>query len=465
MRPAATAAARCCCSRAILLAPGIWAAGVVAKETNITDPQIVVVDEVIGQWITLAGAATFNWKTWLAAFVLFRLLDIWKPAPARQLESLPGGWGIVADDVMAGLYGALAIFVLDRLHLYCSYSMASKKDSNGRPQISTVTPEAAIPGGEFQIRGAGLAKSERPRVTIGDMEAPIVIGSDSCVIVRVPEGASAGELVVANGALEQPGLDLRHRNPDRRESVSGRQPGGGFLRQHLRDLQRIARAEDAGVGLQDRSELQLEAVRERDHERHRAGVRQSRHAVHFQPLRRHRLSGHLRRQRVGRTWKAWAWPPASRSIRTKTCTSATAAARFSRSAARARFTFSPRWSLPSPRIISRSERTAICTSPDPPRRASIRCIAFRRHGEVETYYRGLGRPQGLAFDAEGRLYVAASLGGRRGVVRFDHDRNPELFLSGPGIVGLAFTPSRALVVCTNNALYRVDVGIAGRPLP
>ena len=89
-----------------------------AKETNTTDPQIVVVDEVIGQWITLAGAATFNWKTWLAGFALFRLLDMWKPAPARQLESLPGGWGIVADDVMAGLYGALAIFVLDRFHVF-----------------------------------------------------------------------------------------------------------------------------------------------------------------------------------------------------------------------------------------------------------------------------------------------------------------------------------------------------------
>jgi phosphatidylglycerophosphatase A len=103
---------------AILLAPGIWSAGVVARETGRTDPQIVVVDEVIGQWITLAGATTFNWRTYLAAFALFRLLDVWKPAPARQLERLPGGWGIVADDVMAGLYGALAIFLLDRLHLF-----------------------------------------------------------------------------------------------------------------------------------------------------------------------------------------------------------------------------------------------------------------------------------------------------------------------------------------------------------
>src|SRR5207253_11016264 len=62
-----------------------------------------------------------------------------------------------------------------------------------------VMPEAAIPGGEFQIRGAGLAQSERPRVTIGDVEAPLVIGSDSYVIVRVPEGTAPGELVVASG--------------------------------------------------------------------------------------------------------------------------------------------------------------------------------------------------------------------------------------------------------------------------
>ena len=103
---------------ALLLAPGIWAAGVVARLEGREDPGLVVVDEVIGQWITLAGASTLNWKSWLAAFVVFRALDIWKPPPARQMESLPGGVGIVADDVMAGLYGALAIFVVDRLHFF-----------------------------------------------------------------------------------------------------------------------------------------------------------------------------------------------------------------------------------------------------------------------------------------------------------------------------------------------------------
>jgi sugar lactone lactonase YvrE len=85
-------------------------------------------------------------------------------------------------------------------------------------------------------------------------------------------------------------------------------------------------------------------------------------------------------------------------------------------------------------------------------------------GEVETFYRGLGRPQGMAFDEEGRLYVAASIAGRKGVVRIDPTRRADLFLSGPGVVGLAFTPSRAMVVATTNAIHRVDVGIKGRPL-
>jgi len=85
-------------------------------------------------------------------------------------------------------------------------------------------------------------------------------------------------------------------------------------------------------------------------------------------------------------------------------------------------------------------------------------------GEVDSFYRGLGRPQGLAFDASGNLYVAASLAGRRGVVRLTPKAEPELALSGSGIVGLAFAPDRAMILATTNSLIELPIGIAGRPL-
>ena len=96
----------------VLLYPGIWAAGVVARECGKKDPQLVVVDEVLGQWLTLAGASQLNWQSFLLAFLLFRAFDIWKPPPVRQLESIPGGAGIVLDDMMAGVYGALVLFLI-----------------------------------------------------------------------------------------------------------------------------------------------------------------------------------------------------------------------------------------------------------------------------------------------------------------------------------------------------------------
>ena len=102
----------------ILLAPAIWASTNTARLVAAEDPGIVVVDEVLGEWTTLLGATVFNWKTFLAAFILFRILDIWKPWPVRQLEKLPGGAGIVADDLAAGLYGALILYIGGRVGLY-----------------------------------------------------------------------------------------------------------------------------------------------------------------------------------------------------------------------------------------------------------------------------------------------------------------------------------------------------------
>ena len=67
---------------ALTLLPAVWAAGVIAIASGLKDPQFVVVDEVIGTWIALAGARTYNWKSYLAALALFRLFDSSKPCPA-----------------------------------------------------------------------------------------------------------------------------------------------------------------------------------------------------------------------------------------------------------------------------------------------------------------------------------------------------------------------------------------------
>ena len=91
---------------------GVWTANRVAGFSGKKDPQFVVIDEVSGQHLAyLLALAPRNWKYLLLGFILFRLFDIWKPFPARQAESLPGGWGIMADDWIAGLYAAIGLWI------------------------------------------------------------------------------------------------------------------------------------------------------------------------------------------------------------------------------------------------------------------------------------------------------------------------------------------------------------------
>jgi phosphatidylglycerophosphatase A len=114
---------------------GVWTANRAAKFWGLKDPQRVVIDEVSGQLLTLLLGAPLpfwsripvpfvdrpralvlmhsplNWKYLLLGFILFRVFDIWKPFPARQAESLPGGWGIMADDWIAGVYAALGLWL------------------------------------------------------------------------------------------------------------------------------------------------------------------------------------------------------------------------------------------------------------------------------------------------------------------------------------------------------------------
>lgn len=102
----------------LLLMPAIWASTITATASGKKDPGFIVVDEVLGQWITLLGVSSYTVRSFAAGFILFRVFDIWKPWPVRRLEQFPGGYGIVADDLAAGLFGALILYLGGIFGLY-----------------------------------------------------------------------------------------------------------------------------------------------------------------------------------------------------------------------------------------------------------------------------------------------------------------------------------------------------------
>ena len=97
----------------ILLLVGIPASTIVAREAGTDDPGFVVLDEVVGQWVALIGATMVPWS-WLLAFLLFRAFDITKPPPARQFDRMHGGFGIMMDDVAAGMYALALVWIAGR---------------------------------------------------------------------------------------------------------------------------------------------------------------------------------------------------------------------------------------------------------------------------------------------------------------------------------------------------------------
>lgn len=96
----------------LVAAVGIWASNVVVRTTGEKDPQRIVIDEVAGVLFALSAAPP-TWRGVALAVLLFRVFDITKPFPARRAERLPAGWGVVVDDVVAGLWAALLLRVVE----------------------------------------------------------------------------------------------------------------------------------------------------------------------------------------------------------------------------------------------------------------------------------------------------------------------------------------------------------------
>jgi sugar lactone lactonase YvrE len=339
--------------------------------------------------------------------------------------------------------------------------MATRKETDNRPHITEVLPAAAIPGGEFQIRGRGLSREPRPRVSIGDMDAPIIIGSESYMVVRVPEGASAGDLVVSpseqihsNSWACDVGVQILDNvhpvaNPavDRQGNIfttfSGSRGQKTAVAVYKIDLNYTPKPFITDMMNATGLIFDAEGI---------LYVSSRYDGIVYEVTPNGQMSVYVEGMGVAtglafdRDENLYVGDRSGTIFKISRSRQIYVFTTLEPSIAAYHLAFGPDGYLYITGPTTSSFDTVYRCSPT---------------GEAEVFYRGLGRPQGLAFDTDGNLYVAASLGGRRGVVRIDQNRKAQLFLSGPGIVGVAFTPSRAMIVSTNNALFRADVGISG----
>ncbi|MEI9814550.1 MAG: gluconolaconase [Acidobacteriota bacterium] len=339
-----------------------------------------------------------------------------------------------------------------------SLVVASRK----KLQISEVTPTAAIPGGEFVIRGSGLPGGEHPQARFGGLFAPVVIGSDSLMIVKVPEGASRGELSL--GASEDVawtcdiGIQIATEmhpvaNPvidvfgNIYTTMSG--PAGQKTPVSVYKIESNLHPRALVTDIMNATGLALDT----------SGLLyvSSRHdGVVYQVAPSGNTSTYVEGMGVAtgivfdREDNMYVGDRSGTIFKISRDRQIYVFATVERSISAYHLAIGPDGFLYVTGPTTSSFDVVNRVSPD---------------GHVEVFYRGLGRPQGMAFDVDGNLYVAASMAGRRGVVKITPARAASLFLSGPSIVGLAFMAPKSMLLATNNALFRVDVGVQGRPLP
>ena len=338
--------------------------------------------------------------------------------------------------------------------------MPLRKSSDSRPQISQVTPPAAIAGGELQIRGKGLMKNDRPRVTIGEVGAPVIIGSESFVIARVPEGATAGELVVENGqqssdswACDIGVLIAENLHPVANPAVDSF--GNIYTTFSGSRGQKVPVAVykiDLNFNMKPFINELMNATGLTFDPQGVLYISSRYDGIVYQVTPTGNMTVYVEGMGVACGLAFDYEHNLYVGDRSGTI--------FKISPNRQIFVFATlEPSIAAYHLSFGPDGYLYVTGPTTSSFDSVYRISHE--GEVETFYRGLGRPQGMAFDEEGRLYVAASLAGRRGIVRIYPDKRADLFVSGPGIVGLAFTPSRSMVITTTNAIHRIDAGIKG----
>jgi sugar lactone lactonase YvrE len=345
------------------------------------------------------------------------------------------------------------------------FGFGSSAEKNGIPRIDRVAPEAAIPGGEITIHGSGFVSRAQalPVVRFGETEASLALAAENRLIARVPEGAAGGVVRVATAGHEsQPhpvaiGLQIADNlhpvaNPavDATGNIYVTFSGarGQKVPVSLYKITANYSVKPFVTSLVNPSGLALDRdgnlfVSCRDDGTIYRITPEGRPEQWIEGMG---VATGIAFDKNGNLYVG----DRSGTI-------------FKISPSREIFVFATlEPSLAAYHLAFHPSGDLYVTGPTTS--SFDRVLRFTQGGDVSTFFRGLGRPQGLAFDHDTNLYVAASYGGHRGIVRITPQGKPEVALSGSGLVGLALQPSGRAILATTGALFTLDWDVHGLPL-
>jgi len=339
------------------------------------------------------------------------------------------------------------------------------RNVNGYPRIESIDPAFALPGGEVRITGSGLtaAKAERPTVMFGDSEGSIIVGSQQFIVARVPDGAASGAVVVSSNGKQSNPQQVGVAVPIAESLHPVANPA-------IDDEGNIyatfsgSRGQKTPVAIY-RIDLQQNVKPFVQEMMNATGVTFGRDGSLYVSSR---YDGTV--YRVARNGAISSYAEGM-GIATGIAfdregnlyVGDRSGTIFKIDRHRQIFVFAMlEPSVSAYHLAFDNQNNLYVSGPTTSSFDSV--YRIDPHGEVSVFYRGLGRPQGIAFDVQDNLYVAASLNGRRGIVKITPEGKASLAIAGHNLVGLAFAPGASVVLATNSGVHHLTWGVHGRSL-